>query len=105
MVSARESVEAKVSATPVVVYSKSYCPYCAKTKALLSKLDAQFDVIELDQVADGDDQQDALKEITGQSTVPNTFINGKSVGGNSDVQKLYKNGQLLLLLQGAGAIA
>lgn len=104
MVSARETVESKVSASPVVVYSKSYCPYCAKTKALLNKLDVQFDVIELDEVADGDDQQDALKAITGQSTVPNTFISGKSVGGNSDVQKLHKNGELLPLLQAAGAL-
>lgn len=105
MVSVREQVEAKVSASPVVVYSKSYCPYCAKTKALLGKLDVAFEVIELDQIADGEEQQDALKEITGQSTVPNTFIGGKSVGGNSDVQKLHKNNALVPLLQSAGALA
>lgn len=104
MVSARETVEAKVAAASVVVYSKSYCPYCARTKKLLNELDASFEVIELDQVADGDDQQDALKAITGQSTVPNTFIGGKSVGGNSDVQKLHKKGELLPLLQSAGAV-
>ena len=26
--------------------------------------------------------------------VPRVFINGKSIGGNSDVKKLYDNGQL-----------
>ncbi|KAE8954587.1 hypothetical protein PR003_g33620 [Phytophthora rubi] len=34
MVSAKETVEAKIAASPVVVYSKSYCPYCTKTKTL-----------------------------------------------------------------------
>jgi glutaredoxin 3 len=104
MVSARETVEAKVSSTPVVVYSKSYCPYCTKTKALLQSLNVTFEAIELDQVADGDDLQDALKDITGQSTVPNTFIGGSSVGGNSDVQKLNNNGELLSRLQSVGAV-
>ncbi|KAF1793198.1 Zinc finger, RING-type, conserved site [Phytophthora cactorum] len=90
MVSAKETVEAKISSTPVVVYSKSYCPYCAKTKTLLTQLGAKYDVVELDQIAGGSEQQDALEQITGQSTVPNVFVGGKSIGGNSD-RKHKKN--------------
>lgn len=66
MPSVQETVEAKIAATPVVVYSKSYCPYCTKTKALLKEIGASFDVIELDQVDDGDAQQSALEAITGK---------------------------------------
>lgn len=40
----------------------------------------------------------------GQGTVPNTFIGGKSVGGNSKLQKLHKKGELEPLLKQAGAL-
>jgi glutaredoxin 3 len=36
--------------------------------------------------------------------VPNTFINGKSVGGNSDIQALHKAGKLEPLLKQVGAL-
>uniref|UniRef100_K3WRV6 Glutaredoxin domain-containing protein n=1 Tax=Globisporangium ultimum (strain ATCC 200006 / CBS 805.95 / DAOM BR144) TaxID=431595 RepID=K3WRV6_GLOUD len=104
MSSAQEVVEAKIAATPVIVYSKSYCPYCTKTKALLKELGASFEVIELDQINDGDAQQSALEAITGQRTVPNTFIGGKTVGGNSDIQKLHKNNQLVDKLKAVSAL-
>ncbi|KAI9995294.1 hypothetical protein PInf_012346 [Phytophthora infestans] len=104
MAPAKETVEAKISSTPVVVYSKSYCPYCTKTKTLLTQLGAKYDVVELDQVAGGSEQQDALEQITGQSTVPNVFVGGKSIGGNSDVQKLHKAGNLEPLLEQNSAL-
>ncbi len=34
------------------VFSKSYCPYCRATKALLSELGAKYYAIELDQVGE-----------------------------------------------------
>ncbi|OWZ11315.1 Glutaredoxin [Phytophthora megakarya] len=104
MVSAKETVESKIAASPVVVYSKSYCPYCTKTKTLLTQLGAKYDVVELDQIDGGSEQQDALEQITGQSTVPNVFVGGKSIGGNSDVQKLHKAGNLEPLLEQNGAL-
>lgn len=54
--------------------------------------------------ADGAAMQDALEEITGQRTVPNVHINHKHIGGNSDVQDLYKSGQLEKLLKESGAL-
>ncbi|OWY95718.1 Glutaredoxin [Phytophthora megakarya] len=52
----------------------------------------------------GSDQQDALEDLTGQSTVPNVFVGGKSIGGNSDVRKLHKAGNLEPLLKQNGAL-
>merc|ERR1712228_1126736 len=49
----------------VAVFSKSYCPYCKATKALLTELGANYYTIELDQVDDGSAIQAALKEING----------------------------------------
>ncbi|TYZ58710.1 hypothetical protein PybrP1_004085 [[Pythium] brassicae (nom. inval.)] len=104
MPSARETVEAAIAANPVIVYSKSWCAYCSRTKALLKELGATFEVVELDIIADGDDQLDALKALTGQATVPNTFIGGKSIGGNSDIQKLHKDKKLVSKLQAVSAL-
>ncbi|PQE03077.1 Glutaredoxin Grx1 protein [Rutstroemia sp. NJR-2017a BVV2] len=73
------------------VFSKSYCPYCKATKALLSSMDAKFYAIELDQVDDGSDIQAYLKEKTNQSSVPNIFINKEHIGGNSDIQAIDKD--------------
>lgn len=43
---------------------------------------------------DGAEIQNALLEITGQKTVPNVFIGGQHIGGNSDVQELKIANQL-----------
>nr|DAD34542.1 TPA_asm: hypothetical protein HUJ06_005182 [Nelumbo nucifera] len=37
-----------VSKHPVVVFSKSYCPFCDRVKNLLSQLGANYNAIELD---------------------------------------------------------
>ena len=46
----------------------------------------------------GAEVQAALESRTGQSTVPNTFINGVHVGGASDTLEKHKQGALLPLL-------
>ncbi|KAL7679605.1 putative glutaredoxin, Thioredoxin-like superfamily [Plasmopara halstedii] len=104
MVSAKETVEAKISTTPVVVYSKTTCPYCSKAKELLASLGAKFDVVELDEITDGSEQQDVLEQITGQRTVPNVFVGGKSIGGYTDVRNLNNEGKLEPLLKQNGAL-
>lgn len=55
--------------------------------------------------ADGGALQDAIEELTGQRTVPNTFILQKSIGGNSDLQGLRSSGKLKALLTDAGALS
>ncbi|EGW30167.1 uncharacterized protein SPAPADRAFT_144298 [Spathaspora passalidarum NRRL Y-27907] len=93
-----EDINSTINSHKVVVYSKTYCPYCKSTKELFGKLNQDFKVVELDNVSDGSVIQRGLKEITGQGTVPNIFINGKQIGGNSDLQSLYSQGKLLGLL-------
>lgn len=102
MVSAKEKAEKIIDENPVVVFSKSYCPYCRASKTLLNELHAKYFLMELDEVEDGAALQDALEEITGQRSVPNIFISQKHIGGNSDLQS--KKGQLNGLLKSAGAI-
>jgi glutaredoxin 3 len=87
----------------LVVFSKSYCPYCQNTKRILESYDAKYKAIELNQESDGDAIQSALAELTGQRTVPNIFINKKHIGGNSDLEKI-KGKDLEALLKEACAI-
>ncbi|KAL6863479.1 Glutaredoxin [Amphichorda felina] len=104
MADATTKVQQYIEGSPVVVFSKSYCPYCASTKSLLKGLGVKPTVLELDQIEGGSSMQDALQEISGQRTVPNIYIGQKHIGGNSEIQGLSKSGQLEGLLKNAGAL-
>jgi len=102
MSAAKTKAEKIIDENAVAVFSKSFCPYCKATKATLDDLGAKYFSIELDQVDDGAAIQAALKEINGQSSVPNIYIKKQHIGGNSDLQA--KKGDLPELLKDAGAI-
>jgi len=102
MSSAKTKAQQIIDDNAIAVFSKSYCPYCAATKTLLSELGAKYYSIELDQVDDGAAIQDALQEMTKQRSVPNIFIGKKHIGGNSDLQA--QKAQLPNLLKEAGAL-
>lgn len=88
----------------VVMVSKTYCPFCTRAKALLAEYDIKdgsMVVIEADEV---DGIQARARELTGQNSVPNVFISGKSHGGCDDVTALHNAGKLKGLLKDAGAL-
>ncbi|RDW71192.1 putative glutaredoxin Grx1 [Coleophoma crateriformis] len=102
MSAAKTKAEQIINDNSVAVFSKSYCPYCKATKALLNEMGAKYYAIELDQVDDGAAIQDALQQISGQRSVPNIYIKKQHIGGNSDLQA--KKGDLPTLLKDAGAL-
>lgn len=65
MANPREIIEDKVTSNKVVVFAKSYCPHCAKTKALMTELSVHFELMDLDLIDNGADLQAALADITG----------------------------------------
>jgi glutaredoxin 3 len=91
-------VKAEIGLSDVVVFSKTYCPFCTATKNLMNDLKIDAKVIELDEVDNGAAIQDALKTLTGQRTVPNVFIKGEHLGGNDVTQAAAKSGKLQKLL-------
>jgi len=97
-----EEVDRLVAANPVMVFSKTTCPFCAKIKDLFEGLKIQIGVLELNEVDNGAEIQAALLEKTGQKTVPNVFINGQHIGGCSDTMKLHENNELLPLIAKEG---
>jgi glutaredoxin 3 len=79
----------------VRIYVTSTCPYCHAAKRLLGKKQAAFTEID---VSSRPDLRSWLISASGQRTVPQIFINGKSVGGYSDVDALDRAGNLDPLL-------
>jgi glutaredoxin 3 len=75
----------------VLIYTTSYCPYCTAAKQLLRKKKVAYEEVGVD---DRDDMRDWLVKASGQRTVPQIFINGKPMGGFSDVSALDKAGKL-----------
>ena len=76
------SVNQMIADNPVMVFSKSYCPFCDKTKQLLTNNGVTFKAFELDEQKNGAALQAALKKLSGQNTVPNVYINKQHIGGN-----------------------
>lgn len=98
--SLKSQVQAYIGNNKVMVFSKSYCPYCNKVKELFKSLGIDFLALELDQVEHGSEIQAALAELTSQKSVPNVFINGQHVGGCDKTHELHSQGRLLPLIRG-----
>lgn len=81
----------------IIVYSKSYCPYCQAAKALLAKKGAAF--TEIDLTTDPEGQRAMAKKAGGRSTVPQIFIGGQHIGGCDDLHALDARGGLDPLLK------
>jgi glutaredoxin 3 len=82
---------------PIVIYTKSSCPYCHAAKALLKAKGAPFEEISVD----GDyAAQAAMAKKAGRSTVPQIWIGGTHVGGCDDLHGLDSAGRLDTLLAG-----
>lgn len=76
---------------PVVIFSKSYCPYSKKAKHILLDqyvIQPTPHVVELDQHPLGKRIQDRLAVMTGRKTVPNVMVYGISIGGGDDIAAL-----------------
>ena len=85
-----------MSAVPVVMYSKSWCPYCARAKALLLARGANLTVIDIEANPEAGAE---MRARSGRTTVPQIFIGDRHIGGCDDTQSLDDQGQLLPLLQ------
>lgn len=81
-------VDKAIADNKVVVFSKTYCPYCKRAKSYLAEDTKDIEILELDEREDGAAIQAYLKELNGQGTVPHVYINKEFIGGSSDLLKL-----------------
>lgn len=75
----------------IIVYSTNYCPYCVRAKTLLEDKGLEYTEINLEGKAD---ELVALKERTGQRTVPQIFIDDEFIGGFTELSQLNSEGKL-----------
>ena len=76
----------------VLVYTTDYCPYCTKAKNLLKNKNIPFQ--EIDVTNDPDMRVKLMEMSGGRKTVPQIFIDGKSIGGCDDLHALNDKGEL-----------
>jgi glutaredoxin 3 len=89
-------------AAEVKIYTREGCGYCTAALRLLTSKGVQFQHID----ASGDPAtRKWLAEVTGQATVPQIFIDGRPVGGFTDIRALDQRGELDRLLAGTGTHA
>ncbi|KAF1919970.1 thioredoxin-like protein [Ampelomyces quisqualis] len=92
------AMNAILKQSPVIIFSKSHCPYSKKAKHILLEkyriLPEPF-VVELDKEPLGDKLQALLAHMTGRRTVPNILLIGKSIGGGDDMEELDQTDTLV----------
>lgn len=76
----------------IKIYSTARCPICDKTKTLLNKWNIPFDVAMVDS------DHGALREMSeltdGARNVPQISIDGKWIGGFSELTMLHMDDEL-----------
>jgi glutaredoxin 3 len=74
----------------IVVYSTNTCPICVKAKDLLTKWNLPFEVKMID--TDRSLLVEFSKVTDGARTVPQIIIDGKCIGGFSELTELHMDG-------------
>ncbi|NML09522.1 glutaredoxin 3 [Sphingobium sp. AR-3-1] len=80
----------------VEIYTKAWCGYCARAKALLTDKGVAFE--EYDITMGGPKRDEMLERAPGRSTVPQIFIDSQHIGGSDDLGALNRDGKLDALL-------
>lgn len=82
--------------TPLIeIYTGALCSYCHRAKALLQRKGVPF--IERD-VAVAENRAGLSARLPAARTIPQVFIDGRSVGGYDDLARLDAGGELDQLL-------
>jgi len=69
--------------TTAIVWSKYNCTFCDQAKALLKQHNIPF---EERKIGDGYTREELLEAVPNARTVPQIFINGKLVGGFTELR-------------------
>ena len=80
----------------VEIYTKGYCPYCKRAKALLEQKGVSFKEYSIDQQPELRDTM--IDRANGGYTVPQIFIDDQHIGGCDDMFSLESKNKLDSLL-------
>ena len=79
----------------VEVYYTPYCGYCHAARRLLDQKGVSYVGID---VSGDSEARMRIAELSGQRTVPQIFIGGRSIGGYAELASLNQSGELERLL-------
>ena len=82
----------------VEVYTKMFCFYCIRAKALLEKKGIK--IIDIPAANDKAKRAEMNQRANGRNTFPQIFINGEHVGGSDELAALERAGKLDAMLAG-----
>jgi glutaredoxin 3 len=81
----------------VKIFSTGICPICDNTKNLLNKWGIEYEEARVD--LDRSELKQMLEVTNGARTVPQIMIDGKWIGGFTDLTELHMDGELDRLKQ------
>ena len=84
----------------IQLYSTRWCGYCVRAKALLESKGLDYEEIALD---DDPRFRQRIFDLTGGWTVPQILIDGKPIGGYTELWQLDRSGRLDAQLAAAAA--
>jgi glutaredoxin 3 len=80
----------------VEIYTKAFCGYCWRARELLEAKGIEFQEYAVD--GGGPKREEMIRRANGRTTVPQIFIDGRHIGGCSDLLALERDGRLSDLL-------
>ncbi|MCP4046448.1 MAG: glutaredoxin 3 [Gammaproteobacteria bacterium] len=75
----------------IKMYTKDYCSFCYAAKNLLAKRGLEFEEITVSGDANAEQQ---MRDLSGRNTVPQIFIDGKPIGGYTELVDMDMDGEL-----------
>jgi glutaredoxin 3 len=80
----------------VEIYTKTFCGFCWRAKHLLDSKGIDYREISVD--FGGEAKQEMIQRSDGRTTVPQIFIDGRHIGGCTELVSLERDGRLDELL-------
>jgi glutaredoxin 3 len=76
----------------IEIYTKTFCGYCWRARDLLESKGVTYEEYVID--GGGPKREEMIQRANGRTTVPQIFIDGRHVGGCTDLLALEHDGRL-----------
>ena len=76
----------------IEIYTSHNCSFCTNAKTLLKQNSLAYEEID---ISTDTNKTSEMVERSGQRTVPQIFIDGKPIGGFTELEKIYRAGKLI----------
>ncbi|XP_019370889.1 PREDICTED: thioredoxin reductase 1, cytoplasmic isoform X2 [Gavialis gangeticus] len=92
-------IQSYIDKNTVVIFSNTTCSLSTKVKELFKSMKVPYFSLELDQTENGQKLQEALYQLTLETSVPVVFVQQQQIGDYSKTLKAHEEGKLQKLLE------